>query len=199
MNHRQIEEWDSLLKIKTSGRDDSISNTINYPYEPTNYPVLERFANAGYIRKADCLLDYGCGKGRVGFFMSYQTRCRSIGIDYDERMIQGALTNQKTAVSGRRTEFFCENAGRYAVPADVNRIYFFNPFSVEILEQVLARITESYYENPREILFFFYYPSDDYIGRLMREDMLEFLDEISCEDLFESNDSRERIMIFRME
>ena len=62
-------EWDALLKIKTSGRDDSISNTVNYPYEPTDYVILERFANEGYVRKNNTLLDYGCGKWRVGFFM----------------------------------------------------------------------------------------------------------------------------------
>ncbi len=192
------EDWDALLKIKTTGRDDSNASDVNYPYEPTNYPVLERLANEGYIRKKNCLLDYGCGKGRVSFFLSYQTRCKAIGIDYDERMIQGALENQQRAVSGQRTTFVCENAGRYAIPAEVDRLYFFNPFSLEVLEPVLSRIKESYYENMRTIMLFFYYPSDEYIARLMREDELEFVDEIDCRDLFDGDDSRERIMIFQI-
>ncbi len=199
MSNTQTEaHWDSLLKIKTTGRDDSIASEINFPYEPTNYPVLERFANAGYIRKQNCLLDYGCGKGRVEFFLAYQTRCRAIGIDYDERMIQGALENQKRAVAGSRTEFICENAGSYVIPYEVDRIYFFNPFSLEVLEPVLTRIRESYYESPREILLFFYYPSDDYVARLMQEDELEFVDEIDFRDLFDGTDPRERIMIFQI-
>ena len=61
---------------------------------------------------------------------------------------------------------------------------FFNPFSVEILQKVLARIYESYYENPREILLMFYYPSEEYISCLMTEEALMFVDEISTEDLF---------------
>lgn len=148
-------EWDALLKIKTSGRDDSISNTVNYPYEPTDYVILERFANEGYVRKNNTLLDYGCGKGRVGFFMSYQTRCKSIGIDYDERMIQGAIDNKANAVSGNRNEFICENAAKYEAPVEVDRIYFFNPFSVEILEGVLQRVKDSYYTQPRKCVSFF--------------------------------------------
>ena len=86
--------WDKLLHIQTMGRDDSNSDQYRYPYEPTPYSVLERLANTGYIRKNNTLLDYGCGKGRVDFFLSYQTRCRSIGIEYDERIYQKAVENK---------------------------------------------------------------------------------------------------------
>ena len=93
------EKWDRLLHIRTTGRDDSHSDQYRYPYEPSPYTVLERLANSGYIRKENTLLDYGCGKGRVDFFLSWQTRCRSIGVEYDERIYEMALENQKTAVS----------------------------------------------------------------------------------------------------
>ena len=191
--------WDKLLKIKTTGRDDSNADQYNYPYEPTPYCVLERLANSGLIRKKDVVLDYGCGKGRVDFFLSYQTRANTIGIEYDERIYQGAVVNQKSAVSGAKTKFELAKAESYVVPAEVNRCYFFNPFSVELLRKVMARIMESYYENPREILLFFYYPSEEYISYLMTVDELEFYDEIACGDLFEGNDIREQIMIFQIE
>ena len=190
--------WDKLLQIKTTGRDDSNSDQYRYPYEPTPYSVLERLANSGLISKKDVVLDYGCGKGRVDFFLSYQTKANTIGIEYDERIYQNTLDNQKTAVSGARTEFVLERAEAYEVPSKVNRYYFFNPFSVELLRKVMARIIESYYENPREVFLFFYYPSEEYISYLMTVDELEFYDEISCEELFEGNDLRERIMIFSL-
>ncbi len=188
--------WDKLLQIKTTGRDDSNSDQYRYPYEPTPYPVLERLANSGLIRKKDVVLDYGCGKGRVDFFLSYQTKAKTIGIEYDERIYQATVDNQKTAVSGAKTEFVLVRAEEYEVPIEVNRFYFFNPFSVELLRKVMARIIESYYENPREAFLFFYYPSDEYISYLMTVDELEFYDEIDCSDLFAGNDTRERIMIF---
>ena len=188
--------WDKLLQIKTTGRDDSNSDQYRYPYEPTPYPVLERLANSGFIRKKDAVLDYGCGKGRVDFFLSYQTKAKTIGIEYDERIYQAALENRKTAVSKERTEFVPVRAEEYKVPAEVNRFYFFNPFSVELLRKVMARIIESHYENPRESYLFFYYPSEEYISYLMTVDELEFYDEIECGDLFAGNDMRERIMIF---
>ena len=175
-------QWDKLLKIKTTGRDDSRSDQYRYPYEPTQYLVLERLANSGLISKKNTVLDYGTGKGRVCFYLSYQTRCRSVGMEYDERIFSAAESNREHAVS-----------------TDVGRCYFFNPFSVEILQKVLARIYESYYENPREILLMFYYPSEEYISCLMTEEALMFVDEISTEDLFEVKNERERILIFSVE
>ena len=186
--------WDKLLKIKTSGRDDSRSDQYRYPYEPTPYSVLERLANSGYIRKKNVLLDYGCGKGRVELFMTYQTRCHAIGIEYDDRIFATACENKKS----ERTTFLLENAENYQVPIEVDRVFFFNPFSIEILRKVIAAVTASCYENPRELLLFFYYPQNEYISYLMTVDELMFVDEIDCRDLFDGENSRERIVIFEV-
>lgn len=191
--------WDKLLNIRTMGRDDTHADQYRYPYEPTPYSVLERLANAGYIRKGNILLDYGCGKGRVDFFLSYQTRCKSIGIEYDERIYEKAAENKKDAVSSGRVEIELANAEEFAVPETADCMYFFNPFSVEILRKVMARILESYYAEPRRIQLFFYYPSDEYISYLMTVEELMFTDEIVCMDLFPGEDPREKIAIFELD
>ena len=193
------EKWDRLLRIRTTGRDDSHADRYRYPYEPTPYSVLERLAQSGRIWKKQVLLDYGCGKGRVDFFLAYQAGCRSIGIEYDDRIYAKAMENKKAAASGARTEFVLESAENFPVPVEVDRVYFFNPFSLEILRKAMARLLESYYENPREIQLFFYYPSDAYISYLMTVPELEFLDEIDCMDLFPGGDSRERVVIFTIQ
>lgn len=190
--------WDKLLKIRTTGRDDSKADQYRYPYEPTPYSVLERLANSGLIRKNNTLIDYGCGKGRVDYFMAYQTKCKSIGIEYDERIYEKAMTNKETAVSSNKVIIELANAEKFEVLECVDKIYFFNPFSVEILQKVIAQILDSYYENIRTIQLFFYYPSDEYISYLMTVDELMYYDEIDCRDLFDGNDSRERIMIFEI-
>ena len=174
------------------------ADEYHHPYEPTPYSVLERLADSGLVGKDDVVLDYGCGKGRVGFFLSYRRSAKTIGIEYDERIYQGAIGNQKTAISKLRPEFVLTRAEEYEVPAEVNRCYFFNPFSVEIFHKVMARICESWYNSPREIFLFFYYPADAYISYLMTVDELDFYDEIECDDLFAGNDPRERIMIFQL-
>lgn len=192
------QRWDKLLQIKTTGRDETNADEYHHPYEPTPYSVLERLLGSDLIRKGDVLLDYGCGKGRVDFFLSHRTKAKTIGIEYDDRIYQIALENLRNVTSQVKPQFVPANAEEYEVPPDVNRCYFFNPFSVEIFHKVMARIIESYYENPREIFLFFYYPSDEYIAHLMTVDELEFYDEIECDDLFKQRDNRQRILIFQL-
>ena len=189
--------WDGLLNIQTCGRDDSHADEYRHPYEPTPYCVLERLAESGLVGEEDTVLDYGCGKGRVSFFLSRESGAKTIGIEYDRRIYEDALANRETAASTDKPAFVLTKAEAYEVPAEVNRCYFFNPFSEEILHKVMARILESYYAQPREILLFFYYPADGYISYLMTVEELEFYDEIECDDLFGA-DPRERILIFQL-
>ena len=191
-------QWDKLLRIKTTGRDDSNAGQYRYPYEPTPYCVLERLANSGYIRKKNTLLDYGTGKGRVCFYLSYQCKCKTIGIEYDERIYTAAVHNKETAISGGRTDFMLTKAEQYHLPEEVDLCYFFNPFSVEILKKVLEELLVSYYENPRKLQLLFYYPSDEYVAYLMTQNSLMFIDEIDCQDMFSGNDPREKILIFEI-
>ena len=86
--------WDETLQIKTGGRDDTNADAYHHPYEPTPYRVLARLADSGLIRKDDVLLDYGCGKGRVGFFLSYRRATKTIGIEYDARIWEMAMENR---------------------------------------------------------------------------------------------------------
>ena len=187
--------WDRLLQIETCGRDEVNADQYHHPYEPTPYCVLERLAGFGLIDKDDVVLDYGCGKGRAGFFLSHRMQAKTIGIEYDARIYAGALKNQQTAAA--TADFVLSKAEEYTVPTDVNRCYFFNPFSAEILHKVMARILESYYARPREMFLFFYYPADEYVSFLMTVEELDFFDEIECDDLF-APDPRERILIFRL-
>ena len=188
--------WDKLLQIQTGGRDDTNADPYHHPYEPTPYSVLERLVQSGLFRESDVVLDYGCGKGRVGFFLGYRAKSRTIGIEYDEHIYQEAAENRKTTISRVKPDFVLTRAEEYAVPEEVSRCYFFNPFSVEILQAVMARILESWYECPRDLFLFFYYPSDEFIACLMTVDELEFYDEIECDDLFDGYDERERVLIF---
>ena len=189
--------WDKLLNIHTAGRDDTNADAYHHPYEPTPYGVLERLADSGYITKENIVIDYGCGKGRVSFFLHHHLGCRTIGLEYDPQIFKQALWNQQQYEGSEELTFLCENAAEYEIK-DADCFYFFNPFSVEILRSVLARILDSYYENPRTMQLFFYYPDDEYIGYLMAQEELWFLDEIDCQDLFKGKNSRERILIFEI-
>lgn len=188
---------DKQLKIQTTGRDDSKEDTYHHPYEPTPYTVLKRLAESEYLTRDNILVDYGCGKGRVGFYLSEKVGCKTRGIDFDERMIKKALENSKSFAGKLKPEFQCISAENYEV-GNADCFYFFNPFPIEILCSVLGKILDSYYENPRSMTLFFYYPSEEYVAYLMTKEELMFVDEIECMDLFEGENARERILIFEI-
>lgn len=188
---------DKELKIQTYGRDDKKADDYHHPYEPTPYIVLERLAESEYITRDNILVDYGCGKGRVDFYLSAKVGCKTIGVDFDERMINKAMENMK-AFSGKiKPEFVCLPAEKYEIK-DADCFYFFNPFPIEVLHSVLGEIKNSYYINPRAMTLFFYYPDDEYVAHLMTRSELMFVDEIECMDLFEGENKRERILVFEM-
>ena len=191
---RMISEnaWDELLQIKTSGLDDTNADAHHYRYEPTPYRVLERLADSGLFGEGDMVLDYGCGKGRVCFFLAHRTKVRAIGIEYDRRIYRAALENRKTAAKAG-VDFVLTAAEEYEVLDYVNRCFFFNPFSVEILQKVMARILESWYETPRELFLCFYYPFDDCLSYLMSVEELEYYEEIDC-----GSNPQDRVLIFRL-
>ena len=192
------EQWDKKLKIHTTGRLDGHADQYHYPYEPTPYAVLERLAESGYLQKGNILVDYGCGKGRVGFFLYYAVGCTSIGLEYDASIYEQAEENKRTAAKGQGTMFYHADAADFPV-TKADSFYFFNPFSVEILKSVMGRILESYYDAPRRMRLFFYYPNDEYLVYLMTMYALHFVEEIDCRDLFPGKDERERILVFELE
>ena len=97
-----------------------------------------------------------------------------------------------------KISFVNADAEHFDLPPEADRFYFFNPFSVRILYPVLERIYASYFEDPRQMYLFFYYPSEEYISHIMRDDRLMFVDEVETADLFTGEDVRERIMVFEV-
>ena len=112
-------------------------------------------------------------------------------------MIQIALENKVTFSGKVKPEFVCMAAEKYEVE-NADCFYFFNPFPIEVLNSVLGKIVNSYYENPRPMSLFFYYPDEEYVAFLMTKDELMFVDEIECTDLFQEENERERILIFEI-
>ncbi|MBQ9031312.1 MAG: class I SAM-dependent methyltransferase [Parasporobacterium sp.] len=126
------------MNIHTTGRDESDSDEQNFPYEPTPYAVLERLVASGYIGGDNHVLDYGCGKGRVCFFLAAACGCRTTGIDLSEKLLATA--------EGNRLQFRKKNLVRFqkcmAEHFEVTDedTFFFNPFKEVVLRSVLGQI-----------------------------------------------------------
>ena len=78
---------------------------------------------------------------------------------YNEKIYSQARGNLKSykGNSSKGVEFVCVDAEAFSVK-DEDNFYFFNPFSLEILQSVLGKILASYYDEARSMQLFFYYP-----------------------------------------
>ena len=199
MNQRSEKWWEKKLGVSTSGKTDNYIEESCNPYEPTEYCILERLAQSGYITSDNHFFDYGCGLGRSLFFMASQVGCRASGIEYDYELCEAAIKNLGRSKLSEQYKksicIVCADARTYHV-LDEDRFYFFNPFAGEILQIVIGRIRQSYYEHPRQIYLFFYYPYDDAAAALLTAGDLSFVDEIDCTDLFDVYDRHEKILVF---
>ncbi len=86
--------FDKLLGIKTRGEQLSFNQSYHYHrYEPTPYDALEYLVDHYELKSSDRIIDFGCGKGRLNFFIHYLLNATVIGIEMNEIFYQEALKN----------------------------------------------------------------------------------------------------------
>ncbi len=150
MNQRSEKWWEKKLGVSTSGKTDNYIEESCNPYEPTEYCILERLAQSGYITSDNHFLDYGCGLGRSLFFMASQVGCRASGIEYDYELCEAAIKNLEMSKLSEQYKksirIVCTDARTYHV-LDEDRFYFFNPFDKEIMDKVMDKIIDAHKEK----------------------------------------------------
>ncbi|QFK70230.1 methyltransferase domain-containing protein [Pradoshia sp. D12] len=190
-------DYDDLLHIKTVGNQTGFYNSMHYHrYEPTPYWVLEKLLDEYDLNSDDHMVDFGCGKGRLNFFLHYKTGAFVSGVEMNEQFINEAEENLKNYnYKGKdRIQFHCCLAEEFQIQPTYNRFYFFNPFTIQIFRQVLTNILLSVEETYREVHLILYYPSEDYIYFLENQSVFELHKEI----VLNETNPFERILIYRL-
>ena len=197
MNFDEILQ-DKRLNINTIGRDDTHADEHHSPYEPTPYCVLDRMAENNAFDHISHLIDFGCGKGRVGFYLAEKYRIRITGIEVENVFYKAAVRNRSSF--SRKSLISLENcpAETYPIPADADAFFFFRPFSEIILRRVMHNILASWYEYPRSIRLIFYYINGSYASYLESIREISCISETDCRDLFNSRDHRDKYIIYQI-
>ncbi|MFD1676129.1 methyltransferase domain-containing protein [Alicyclobacillus fodiniaquatilis] len=194
--------YDKLLHIKTGGKQQFPSGFHYYPYEPTPYTALERLFERYEIKNKNRLVDFGCGKGRLCFFVHHLFQTSVVGVEMNETFYQDAQDNLRNYLKGTKVgkgeiQFQRCLAEDYRVHPSDDCFYFFNPFSVQIFMKVVGNILRSFEKTPRELNMLLYYPADDYTFFLENETPFELQREVALEDLY-GNNPYERFAIYRL-
>ncbi|MGM9532421.1 class I SAM-dependent methyltransferase, partial [Intestinibacter sp.] len=166
------------------------------------YEALDVLFENYDLDKNDRVVDFGCGKGRLIFYINYYFKCIVNGIEFNEIYYNEALLNksryiQKNKKMEDKINFHCNLAQNYDIDPKDNKFYFFNPFSVQIFMKVVENILDSFEKNPRNIDLILYYPSDDYIQFLEYRTPFILEREIIFEDLYK-NDPKEKFLIYTL-
>lgn len=196
-------DYDRLLRIKTEGIREWHNQSSHYNrYEATPYLALdELFRNYG-LEKTDGVVDFGCGKGRLVFYLHYHFQVSVTGIEMSAQLYQEALENQasyreRSGQLGGSIRFDRCLAQDYVVEWTDNRFYFFNPFSIQIFRKVIDTILRSVEQQKRTVDVVLYYPTVDYVEFIEAETPFKLLKEVRIPGMYEQNDN-ERFLVFRI-
>ncbi|WP_061809565.1 methyltransferase [Rossellomorea vietnamensis] len=194
-------DYDTLLNIKTGDRQIGFHRSFHYHrYEPTPYAALEELFRHYELKSSDRVVDFGCGKGRLNFFVHHLFQSTVIGVEMNDEFYGDCMRNlatyrEKTKIRNDAISFRHCLAEDYEInPAD-NRFYFFNPFSVQIFIKVINHILLSVESFPRDIEILLYYSSDDYVHFLEDHPLFQLRKEVVLTGEFAKNEY-ERFLVY---
>jgi SAM-dependent methyltransferase len=195
--------YDEFLSIHTRGEQKGFHSSHHYHrYEPTPYLALEELFDNYSLTENDRVVDFGCGKGRLNFYLHHFFHTAVVGVEMDEDFYREARINlisygQVYKKNIEKIQFFCCLAEEYEINRLDNRFYFFNPFSLKIFIKVVNRILQSVEQNYREVDLILYYPSDDYLYYLENQTSFYLFREVKLSGVFEPFPN-ERFNIYRL-
>ncbi|WP_033543570.1 class I SAM-dependent methyltransferase [Planococcus sp. CAU13] len=197
------QEGDYYLNIQTTGTQWIAEASLHHNrYEPTPYVHLKELFNRYPLEPDDGLVDFGCGKGRLNFYVHDRFGCRTTGIEMNTSFCNEAKHNLESyCLNSRRRSgrelirFYCGMAQEYDIRLEDNVFYFFNPFSVQVFMKVVDNILKSAEAYPRKMDIILYYPSKDYINFLERNTAFELKETIDLPGVHK--DPAEQFLIYR--
>ncbi|MFI8685064.1 SAM-dependent methyltransferase [Rossellomorea sp. NPDC077527] len=194
-------EFDTLLNIKTTQPQIGFHRSFHYHrYEPTPYAALKELFQQYELKNSDRVVDFGCGKGRLNFFIHHHFQSTVVGVEMNDDFYEECLRNlatylEKTRMKTDMISFRHCLAEDYDIHPEDNRFYFFNPFSVQIFMGIINNILRSVEAFPRDIEILLYYSSDDYVHYLEDHPLFQLRKEVSLTGEFEANEY-ERFLVY---
>ena len=193
--------YEKLLNIKTTGEQQGFYESHHYNrYEATSYLALESLFKEYTLNSSDNIIDFGCGKGRLAFYINYYYNSSVTGIEMNNNYYSICENNKKNyfktfSKPKDKIKFLNIFAEEYNVLPTDNKFYFFNPFSSQLFIKVLNNILISVENYPRSIDLILYYPSDEYIDYLDNYTGLTLTQEIPVHNLY-LVDKRQKFVIY---
>jgi len=147
---------ETILGIDFSQPKENAIDLEHVSYAASTNRVLKMFRKLS-ITDEDCILDVGCGKGKV-INMLYSFPFKNIdGLEYDTQLVSLCMRNMKK-LKRKRTKLYCEDAARFTHLDAYTYMYMFNPFKGQTMEKFVDNILDSYNRKKRRICIVYLNP-----------------------------------------
>lgn len=143
---------DTATWVRVPDLDTSSANVEHaVRYEPSSVSEFELLMAKLRVDHSDfTFVDYGSGKGRVLLLAAEYPFKRIVGVEFAKSLHDISQENIATlGPEAGRIETLHVDATEFDPPSDPLVLYFFHPFGVPPLKQVLARVLGSLEREPR--------------------------------------------------
>lgn len=195
--------YEELLNIKTSVEQKIFYQSLHYSsYEPTPYSALEILSEQYNFTAEDNVIDFGCGKGRLNFYINHFFDSSVTGIEMNTFFYKEAIDNKRSYLkkhekNNDKINFLNCIAEEYNINPSDNKFYFFNPFSIHIFIKIIENILISVEEYKRTVDVILYYSSEEYMYYLNDNTPFVLFNEIKLPYLYDKN-PRECFLVYRL-
>ena len=192
---------DKLLGIRTVGIREWKDGVVHYNrYEATPYKALKSLFKHYKFSKTDKVVDFGCGRGGVAFYIHNHFNIPVTGIEVNDKTYEEALDNKtrykfKAKDIGAPIHFHYGLAEHYKIDKSYNCFYFFNPFSVQIFKKVINNILRSVEKDIRTVDLILYYPLPEFKDFLKNNTPFTIINKIRIPG---TKDCHEKFIIYRL-
>jgi SAM-dependent methyltransferase len=173
---RRVNPFDRRFRTHTDGfvakaelRHTAVgsSHHLGSSYMPTNTLSFRRFLKVAISQPTGRFVDYGCGRGRVVLLAALHGFRAATGVEHDPLLAAQAIKNidlfrqRAELLVPPELEIHTGDAAQWRVPDDTTVAYFYNPFELPVIQQVLDAIEQSIDRSPRQVSVVFQCFPDD--------------------------------------
>jgi SAM-dependent methyltransferase len=167
INHARCRAWDLTHGVDTCGEIpltsldfQSRNRTPGLEYQSHHPEIIRSSLLLLPIQHRDyTFVDFGCGKGRVLLIASEFEFRKIIGLELAPQLAEIALRNVGSYRAARQKcsyiEVLTADATDYELAAENQVLYFFSPFTLNLMSQILEKIEDSLQRSPRDLLILF--------------------------------------------